>query len=833
MAWRGYWVAVAAVVLLAGCAPIESEVDFVSPAPDEVTAASTFPIEVRFDHAMDVETITTSTFLVTGSQSGTHTGAFSFLEDNSLVQFVSAEPFVEGETITVRLSNGIKSASDKKLDPYTWSFRVAPPVVVEPSPLLVTSLTPVIETNAGATTGTISLGLSAAYDPASIVAGVVTVEGSRSGQRTVTFDALSVLPGVNLAFTVDRAFIAGERVTISVNPGLTGLAGEIAPPQSVQYVVRNNGTLWPVTTHATGTGLVGGHVCFLDLDADGLEEWATIAADGTVTVQDVDATGPTAVSTWSLGESVAGAQVGDFDADGRADLVVLAASGNTVFLFTGSPSIALILDSPVSIALDRPATGIVAGHLDADGVIDLVTYDATGVSVAWGDATAPLATQATLPAVSPVAAPVLGDLDGDGNPDLAVAVTSGDVDVLIGAENRVFAHAVSLIPTHPATGVIAVSLDGDDLVDLVATAAAGSMGTAFLPVGAMDFDAITLFADAAGTGAIASDWDGDGNADLLAPVTGTTDVRIALGDGTGNLLLPTTETANGNVDTLALGDTNGDGVLDLALVFDDGAFEVSLGDAANPPLVDRIRFEEIAPVNAGDTAVPFTVVADCERDIEAYTLVLAFDPAVVEVTLFDTDGTDAGALVPDFHAPNIDNATGVAILGVIFDFIPSGTPTLLPVGTGHTIAAGTLSIDAAAPTGTTAITPTDGLGSPASDNVFVNGGVSFGPELVAVTISVTGVVVPPPADDDFIRGDANFDGTVNLADGSFLQAHVAGTGAPVPPCLDAADVNDDGALSITDVIVLYDFLFSGGSAPLSPFPLAGSDPTTDSLDCTP
>ena len=833
MAWRGYWAAIAAVVFLAGCAPIESEVDFVSPAPNAVTAASTFTIEVGFDHTMNIESITNSTFFVTGSQSGTHTGVFNFLDNNSRVEFVSAVAFIEGETITVRLSDGIRSLSDKKLDPYSWTFQVAPAVVVELDPLLITSLNPSIETNAGATTGTISVRLSAVYDPSTILPGVVVVEGSRSGQRDVTFDALSVLPGLNVVFTVDRPFLAGERVTIAVTTDLHGFAGEIALPSTVQYLARNNGTLWPLATHSSGTGLVGGHVCFFDVDADGLEEWATIAADGTVTVQDVDATGLTAVSTWNLGEPVAGAAVGDFDADGRSDLAVLAAAGDVVFLFTGSPSIALILDPPVSITLDRPATGLVAGHLDPDGVIDLVTYDAAGVAVAWGGASNPLVTQVTLPAVSPIAAPALGDFDGDGLPDLAVAVTSGEIDILIGQENRGFAPAVTLIPTHPATGVVAVSLDGDDMIDLVATAAVGTMGTAFLPVGAMDFDSITLFADAAGTGSISADWDGDGNADLVCPVAGSTDVRISLGDGTGNLLVPTVETANGNVTRVNLGDTNGDGVLDLALVFADGAYEVALGDAANPPLVDRVRLEDIAAVTAGDTGVPFTVLADAERDIEAYTVVLAFDPALVQVTLFEVDGTDAGALSPDFSAPNIDNVAGSAILGVIFDFLPGATPSLLPIGTGHSIAAGTLSINAAAPTGVTQLTPTDGLGTPANDNVFVNGGLSYSPELVGTSISITGVVTPPPVDADFIRGDANFDGTVNLADGSFLQDYVAGTGGPAPACFDAADVNDDGILNIADVIDLYDFLFSGGTAPNSPFPLAGSDPTTDSLDCTP
>ena len=240
---RGSWAAIAAMIWLAGCAPIKSEVETVSPAPDEVTMTASFVIDVRFDHAMNVETFTTGTFVVTGSESGTHTGSFSFFEDDSRVEYTSVEPYVEGEFVTVELTSGIESRSDKDLDPFSWRFQVQLPVVVEPDPLLVTSLTPDIESNAAALSGTISLGLSAAFDPATVLDGVVIVEGARSGRRVVTFDSLATLPGMTLPFTVDRDFLAGERVTVAVAPELRGFNGEIALPTAVQFTARNNGTL--------------------------------------------------------------------------------------------------------------------------------------------------------------------------------------------------------------------------------------------------------------------------------------------------------------------------------------------------------------------------------------------------------------------------------------------------------------------------------------------------------------------------------------------------------------------------------------------------------------
>ena len=43
--------------------------------------------------------------------------------------------------------------------------------------------------------------------------------------------------------------------------------------------------------------------------------------------------------------------------------------------------------------------------------------------------------------------------------------------------------------------------------------------------------------------------------------------------------------------------------------------------------------------------------------------------------------------------------------------------------------------------------------------------------------------------------------------------------------------NDDGSLDLSDAVNLLDFLFTGGGAPEAPFPLAGLDPTPDSLGC--
>jgi hypothetical protein len=83
---------------------------------------------------------------------------------------------------------------------------------------------------------------------------------------------------------------------------------------------------------------------------------------------------------------------------------------------------------------------------------------------------------------------------------------------------------------------------------------------------------------------------------------------------------------------------------------------------------------------------------------------------------------------------------------------------------------------------------------------------------------------------DFVRGDANRDGTSNISDGiGILNALFLGEGGL--PCADAADTNDDGTVNVSDPINLFQSLFVSGGALPEPSSAPGPDPTADSLIC--
>ena len=83
----------------------------------------------------------------------------------------------------------------------------------------------------------------------------------------------------------------------------------------------------------------------------------------------------------------------------------------------------------------------------------------------------------------------------------------------------------------------------------------------------------------------------------------------------------------------------------------------------------------------------------------------------------------------------------------------------------------------------------------------------------------------------FVRGDVDGNEALNMRDALFIANYVTGS-EPDFNCPDAADVNDDGRASITDVLYLLRHVFKGGPQPPAPFPLPGFDPTSDSLGCS-
>ena len=68
----------------------------------------------------------------------------------------------------------------------------------------------------------------------------------------------------------------------------------------------------------------------------------------------------------------------------------------------------------------------------------------------------------------------------------------------------------------------------------------------------------------------------------------------------------------------------------------------------------------------------------------------------------------------------------------------------------------------------------------------------------------------------FIRGDSNLDGQVDISDPVALLG-ILFLGNEDPGCADAQDANDSGEADISDAIFTLAYLFSGGRMPPPPF----------------
>ncbi|MBI4605165.1 MAG: hypothetical protein HY721_24640 [Planctomycetes bacterium] len=88
------------------------------------------------------------------------------------------------------------------------------------------------------------------------------------------------------------------------------------------------------------------------------------------------------------------------------------------------------------------------------------------------------------------------------------------------------------------------------------------------------------------------------------------------------------------------------------------------------------------------------------------------------------------------------------------------------------------------------------------------------------------------APEHFSRGDCNLNGsrTDAVSEAMYLLEYLF-LGKTSPPwwCEDACDLNDDGALDVSDVVYGLLFAFGGGRPPADPFPHCGLDPTDDSF----
>jgi hypothetical protein len=302
---------------------------------------------------------------------------------------------------------------------------------------------------------------------------------------------------------------------------------------------------------------------------------------------------------------------GDFNGDGRLDLAVstaltsgtLSLSGQ-VEVFFQDPVRPGVFSQVISFAAGKNPNQVATADLNGDGLLDLVVAntDSDSVSVLLND---PLRPGIFLPAVNYPCGPAplsvaIGDLNRDGFPDIAVAVDDG-IDILFQTPAVAGTFLLSSPPELAVTGgtfsVAIGDLDGDGNRD-IAAAGSSTVDVFFQnPLTPGVFLQPAIFTAGLRPNAVAiADMDRDGLLDIAVANLGSSidgsgsSISVLLQDPvTARNFLPVRNFATPNgAQNLAVGDLNGDSFPDIAVASvvlssaNRGSVSIFLQDSAAP-----------------------------------------------------------------------------------------------------------------------------------------------------------------------------------------------------------------------------------------------------------
>jgi VCBS repeat protein len=234
-----------------------------------------------------------------------------------------------------------------------------------------------------------------------------------------------------------------------------------------------------------------------------------------------------------------GVAVGDFNGDRHLDVAVESWAENAVLILRGNGKAAF--SDPERLTVGRkPYYRLRAGDVNNDGKADLVTTngDSGSVSVLCSNRTSALqAAMETSIARSPFAV-AIGDVNGDRYPDLAVAHRWGSLDpkldrltILTGSGDCVFAPSSESLPVGASPTAVAIGdFDGDRIGDVAVANMASHNVTVLLGSRSGWRPAKgSPFSVGKGPMAIAlHDLNGDGKADIVTGNGGSADVSVVI-----------------------------------------------------------------------------------------------------------------------------------------------------------------------------------------------------------------------------------------------------------------------------------------------------------------
>ncbi|WP_224371991.1 Ig-like domain-containing protein [Hyalangium versicolor] len=501
---------------------------------------------------------------------------------------------------------------------------------------------------------------------------VLILSGKSDGSLNTT-PRVTPAGGPATSVVVLDADRSGRQDIVAVRPASNGVAVLLSMQADRCEAALNAGLHLQVSPSPAASTVA-------DLDGDGRPD-LVVAVGGTTAGASALAVAKgrgngsfSAFTTVSLGTTALnpqGVTTGDFNGDGRLDLVSANQSANTV---------SVLLDNGAG-GYGTPATwntgagpkGMATADFDLDGKLDLVVANSTGSNVTVlygnGDGTFPTSFNFNV-GVSPQSLVVV-DLNGDGKPDIATANFGGSSVTALrnngGRSSTAFTSMGNTVAGYAPRAISAGDFNGDNKPDIVVVGNPSSVGAVSVMLGAGDGtlgSAATTSANP-GTpefkdprGVVVGDFDQDGKLDVIAG--NNTDVSVILlkGLGTGRFTIgSSTATGTGIVDMVG-SDVDGDGLPDLVgtLTADNRVFVLrSKGIGLPGPTAYPLQSVSGAVTGRGVTVVDLN--KDGKPDV------LTTNRSTNKLSLLFGDGT--GNFLLSSTAPAVGTAPSFATTGDI------------------------------------------------------------------------------------------------------------------------------------------------------------------------